>query len=118
QAPAHVGATNPARERGQIGFVEAKAATQRRHVEQVQHVAGGNARVGQGQQQFQPLHQRVGGAAALVGQAIRDAACVVPVVQAEHGAYVRGVGVDVRHHHDDVARAQGGVGVEGGEQPV
>ncbi len=43
---------------------------------------------------------------------------VVRCEAAEHRLHCGGVGVDVRHHHQHVPRAQRGVGVEGGEQLV
>jgi hypothetical protein len=43
---------------------------------------------------------------------------IIPVDQTEHRLDVRRIGIDVRDHHDDVARGQGRVGIEGREQGV
>jgi hypothetical protein len=118
QAPADVGAPQPALEARQFILAHAESAAQGRDLQQVEQVAHRQAGLGQGEQGLQGLHQGVGGPPALVGEAEGDIAGVLAVHQPEHRLDRGGIGIDVRDHDDDVARRQGGVGIEGGEQLV
>ena len=118
EAPAHAGTADPAGELRQVGSVDTETPSQRRHVEQVEHLAGAEARLRQAGDERQRGQQRIVGAAPLVGQAERDVTGIVGIRQAEHRLHVGRVGVDIGHHDDDVARLQAGVVVEGCEQLV
>ncbi len=119
QAPADAGASRIQRcSSGRSSSPMPKRCAQRRHLQQVEHVARRDARLGQVEQQLERVHQRVELALRAVGQPERDEARVGGIRQAEHRLDVRGVGLDVGHHHDHVARAQRRIGAEGGEQLV
>ena len=118
QRPAHIGRIQPQAQRGDIAFAERKARPQRRHVEQREHVAEGQPPVRQTEQQVERTQQRVEILLPAVGEAVRQAARVVAGVATEHRMHQRRIEIDVRHHDDDVARRQRGVGGKGGEQAV
>ena len=106
QAPADAGAFDPAAQQGLAGIVEAEALAQCGYVEQVQHVADGEACVGQRQQVFQRHDQRYPATRGLVGHAAGQVARIARRHAAEHRLDVRAVGLDVGHHDDHVARRQ------------
>jgi hypothetical protein len=58
QAPAHAGAFDPAPEDGQVVLVQAEARGQRRHVEQVAHLALAAALLRQAQQPLERDDER------------------------------------------------------------
>ena len=70
------------------------------------------------QQAFQRDQQRLAVAAGLIRQRHRNVARVAGGQASEHRLHGGGVGIDVRHHDQDIPRAQAGVGIEGGQQLV
>ena len=104
QSPTYAGAFDPAAQYGEAVVVDIEARTQRGDVEQVEQVADGEARLGQRQQMFQRHHQRYRATRWLVGDGERQIARVVRRQAAEYRLHVRRISLDIRHHHDHVAR--------------
>ena len=105
KSPAHTGTVYPTLQSGYVGFINRKTCAQGRYIQQVDNVAGSETAMGQFEQVLQGDQQRLAAALALVGHGKRQVARVVPWHLAEHCLDVRGVGVDVRHHHDHIPRA-------------
>ncbi len=72
QPPGHAGATQPAFQRIAAGGVDREASRHCGHVEQVQHVADGEAAFGQIQQLRERAHQRMRARQADIGQVPGD----------------------------------------------
>ncbi|CAH0308690.1 hypothetical protein SRABI70_04638 [Pseudomonas sp. Bi70] len=118
QPPAHAGAFQPAAQQRQLLIGDGEARAHRGHVEQIENLADAEAAVGQAQQMLQGDDQGLLAAQALVRQGKGNEARIVAGELAEHCADMRGVGVHVRHHDDDVTRAQGRVCAERRQQLV
>jgi hypothetical protein len=106
QAPADAGALHPGRQQRQVGAVHAQAARHRGHVQQRLQFAQAGTRRRRAQQPFQRHQQRLLAPFALVGDAPGDVARVTPRAGAEDAADGGRKGLDVGHHHHDVARLQ------------
>ncbi len=118
QPPAHAGALQPEMQGRQIALTQAEASTHRRHVQQVEDLAQGEAAVGQLQQMLQSDQQRLEATLMLVGQAEGDEARILAVELTEHRTDVRRIGIDVRHHDDDVARPQAAIAIEARQELI
>ena len=70
-------------------------------------IAHREPRLGQAEQGFERVDQRIEAATAAVGQAEGDVPRVVRRQQANTALDMRRVGIDVGHHHDDVAQGAG-----------
>ena len=83
-----------------------EAGPQGRNVQQVKYLADRETAVGQLEQVLNGNQQRVTAALPLVGQGVGDEAAVVALDLTKHGADMRSVAVDIRHHHDHITRLQ------------
>ncbi len=104
QAPTDVGATYPAMQQRQVAIGDAKTQAQGWNLEQIEQIAGSNAGMGQAQQFFQRLNQWIDMAPTLICQTEMNVTQVLPVDQPEYRMDMRGIGINVRHHDDNVAR--------------
>ncbi|TLD46937.1 MAG: hypothetical protein FAZ92_00786 [Accumulibacter sp.] len=118
QAPADAGTTDPAMQQRQVLVGDREAASQRRHLEQVEHVTRRQPRLRQRQQLLERLQQRVALPPRLVDDGERQVTRIIGGQQAEHRLHMRCVDADVGHHDDDVVRTQARVCVAGGEELV
>ncbi|MNN11584.1 hypothetical protein D3C81_1245470 [compost metagenome] len=118
EPPANTRAFDPAMQGRQVALLYAEARSQCRDVEQVEDFADREAAVRQLEQVLDGDQQWVATALALVSQGEGYEAPVLAAELAEYSANVRGIGIDVRHHDDDIARSQRGVGAEAGQQLI
>ncbi len=123
EAPAHAGGADPLLGAGEVVVVETEAPAHRVTPGEIEHLGGGEAGVGQGQQLGDHAQQRVGLAQGAVGEAHPQVGtgrvagvvgtgrvgAVLDVVHvagagagAEGGVDERGEGLDVGAHDDDV----------------
>ena len=110
QTPADASAPHPLRELRQLVLLHTKALGNGRHLQQIHQLAQTAALLGQAQQPFHRGNDRAAGLGAQVGNIKWNKARVVAWVLAKHGTDGRGHALHVRHHHDDVARRQAGLG--------
>ncbi|MNG01975.1 hypothetical protein D3C84_849780 [compost metagenome] len=89
----------------QVTFLYTKASAQRWNVQQIKDLTNGEATVGQFEQVFDSNQQRVTTALALICEREWNEAWVMAFKLAEHGTNMRCITVDVRNHHDNVARS-------------
>ena len=116
--PADARVGHPGGQLLQIVVVEPETAADRREGGQVEHLGGGHPAVGQLQQPGHRGQQRVGLGQRAIGQpdpqTVRRMTTLDHVDQAERRRDQRRVHLDVRAHHQHVARFQR---VVGGQQP-
>ena len=106
EPPAHTGTGHPVQQGGQLVFGHAETGGHGGHGQQVGQLAVGGALARQAEQPVGGGHQGAVVAGIEVGNVERDVARVMSWVLPEHGADGGGHGVDARHHHHDLARAQ------------
>ena len=102
----------------QLVIADPESPAHCRHVQQVEHVRHGDARLRQAQQLLHCSQQGIVVTLALVGDRERDMPCVALIQQSEDSLDVRRIDRDVGHHHDDVAWPQTGVRRKRSEQLV
>ncbi|MNV72039.1 hypothetical protein D3C71_1650950 [compost metagenome] len=105
KAPAHTGTVDPALQDRHIRFLDTEARPQRRHVQQVENIADGEATMRQFEQVFEGDQQRLAPTLPLVGQGKGQVTRIMTRHLAEHSLDMRCIRIDVRHHHNHIPRA-------------
>ena len=118
QPPAHPGTFNPASQGWQVLFAQRETTTQRWNIQQIQYFTDRQATVRQAEQMFQCDQQRLLTTLALVGQGKGNMPRISRRVLAEDRLDMRGVGIHVRDHDDDIPRPELRVTVKGIQQLV
>ena len=120
EAPADVRLPHPAGDALEVVVGEAEPRPHRGGLREVEHLAGGDAAARQAEQLAGDAEQRVGLDERAVGEAhpqpVRRVCAVHDVAEPEVCVDQRCVGLDVRAHHQDVARFQRGIVGEQAEQ--
>ena len=120
EAPPDVRLPDPAGDRLQVVIGEAEPGTHRRGLGDVEHLAGRDPAAGQRQQLRGQAEQRIGLDQRTVGeldpQPVGGMRAVHHVAEPEVGDDQRRIRLDVRAHHQDVARLQRRVVLQQAEQ--
>ena len=106
ETPADAGRVHPLRQARQVARTQAEARGDRRGVQEATHLAEGAALLRHAQQPLERDGQRVAAPLLEICDRVRDVPGVGGAVLPEDGVDGRREGVDVGHHHDDVARVQ------------